>query len=303
MTDRTPFHEGEVAVQDRAGVRGQARRVGGIIEATLAPTTRAFLARQPFVIVGGADGIGRPWASLLTGAPGFLTAPGARTMRVGATPVPGDPLGDGLRPGAALGLLAIDLEARRRVRVNGTVVALEDAGFTLRTAEVFANCPQYIQRRAWRRDAATGDAPRGVTRGAALSPEQAALVAGADTFFITSAHPERGADVSHRGGNPGFVRVADARTLSWPDYRGNNMFQTLGNLAVDPRAGLLFLDFARGDTLQLTGRATVDWDPTRAAAFPGAARVIDLALEAVVAIAGASPLRWRFEDYSPSNPH
>ena len=297
-----PFHEGELAVQEQAGVRGQARRTGGIIDAALTPAARAFLARQPFAITGCVDTGGRPWASLLTGAPGFLSTPDERTVRAGVGPVPGDPLGDALHLDAALGLLAIDLAARRRVRVNGTVEALDDSGFTLHTAEVFANCPQYIQRRTWRRAEETGDAPRGVTRGAALTPEQAALIATADTFFIASAHTSRGADASHRGGNPGFVRVADARTLAWPDYRGNNMFQTLGNLAVDPVAGLLFLDFARGDTLQLTGRAAVDWDPTRAAAFPGAARVIDFALEAVVAIAGASRLRWQFGDYSPFNP-
>ena len=234
--------------------------------------------------------------------PGFLSARDEQTVRVGANPVPGDPLRDALRPGAALGLLVIDLATRRRVRVNGDVETLDDAGFTLSATEVFANCQQYIQRRSWRWDEAAGDAPRGAVHGTALTPEQADWIAAADTFFIASAHPARGADASHRGGNPGFVRVTGPRALAWPDYPGNNMFQTLGNLAVDQRAGLLFLDFARGNTLQLTGRAEVDWDPTRAAVFLGAARVIDFALEAVVAIAGASPLRWRLDGYSPSNP-
>ena len=298
MGTSAPFHEGELAVQSRAGVRGQARRVGGIIDVALTPPARAFLARLPFVIAGSGDAVGRPWASLLTGAPGFLSAPDRRTVRVVAHPVPGDPLGEMLHPGAALGLLAIDFGTRRRLRVNGTVETVGDEGFTLRTTEVFANCQQYVRPRIWHRAEGIGEAPS-TSHGLELTPEQASWIATADTFFIASAYPARGADVSHRGGDPGFVRVGGPGALAWPDYPGNNMFQTLGNLAVDPRAGLLFLDFARGDTLQLTGRAGVDWDPARAATFPGAARVVDFTLDAVIAITGASQLRWRLDDLTP----
>ena len=72
------------------------------------------------------------------------------------------------------------------------------------------------------------------------------------------------------------------------------MFQTLGNITANPRVGLLFLDFARGGTLQLTGSATIDWDAWRAAAFPGARRLIEVRIARAIAIAGALPLRWRF---------
>jgi hypothetical protein len=109
-------------------------------------------------------------------------------------------------------------------------------------------------------------------------------------------------DASHRGGNPGFVQVVNERRLVWPDYSGNSMFQTLGNLAVDPHAGLLFMDFAGGGTLQLTGRARLGWDTDGAMELPGAERLVQFEIDEVVELPGASPLRWRFIEHSPFNP-
>ena len=92
-----------------------------------------------------------------------------------------------------------------------------------------------------------------IERAAALSPKHAQLIANADTFFLGTIHPSRGADASHRGGPPGFVRV-DGNRLWWPDYPGNNMFNSFGNLAVDPSAALLFIDFDTGTALQFQAR-------------------------------------------------
>lgn len=78
------------------------------------------------------------------------------------------------------------------------------------------------------------------------------LVAGADTFFLGTTHPTRGNDASHRGGPPGFVRVTSPTTLWWPDFPGNNMFNSFGNLAVDDEAALLFTDFTTGATVQMS---------------------------------------------------
>src|SRR5262249_25058473 len=102
------------------------------------------------------------------------------------------------------------------------------------------------------------------------------------TFFIASTHPQGGADASHRGGEPGFVQVPDAHTLQWPDYVGNNLFQTLGNLSVNPRAGLLFVDFERGRTLQLTGQAELLWKPRQGSTAPETGRSIRFHIGRVV---------------------
>jgi hypothetical protein len=216
----------------------------------------------------------------------------------------GDPAGGGLVSGSAIGLLGIEPATRRRVRINGVVDGRDDVGFTLRTEQVYGNCPKYIQVRELTSagSPAASEPDRQVVRAATLTSGQMEFIGAADTFVIATAHPTGGADASHRGGLPGFVRVEDSRSLSFPDYAGNMMFQTLGNLAVDARAGLLFLDFARGTTLQLAGNAAVDWDPAAAAAFPGAQRVVRFAVEDVVEIIEATSLRWGDPSYSPFNP-
>jgi len=294
------YHSGERAVQTRAGVPEQADRVGGGIRATIPAAAADFLAMQPLVILAAVAGE-RIWASPLFGRPGFAHALDECTLRIAAAPVPGDPIAAGLDPRAAVGLLAIDPGARRRMRVNGSIRARNQDGFEIATSQVYANCPKYIQARDLDGVSASPSIPL-ARRSAALTPAQAAWVEAADTFFIGTSHRDAGADASHRGGHPGFVRVDSPSTLVFPDYAGNTMFQTLGNLELDPRAGLLFLDFARGATLQLSGHARVDWDPAAAAAFPGAQRVVALTIDAVVEIDAATPFRWRFASFSPFNP-
>ena len=172
----------------------------------------------------------------------------------------------------------------------------------VRVAQAYGNCPKYIQRREPLSVAAAVATAADTTRGTALAAAQRTAVERADTFFLATAHPS-GADVSHRGGRPGFVRVeGDGRTLVWPDYAGNTMFMSLGNITVDPHAGVLFVDFETGTTLQCTGRARIDWNPQRAAAFPGAQRLVELAIDEVGETRHASPVRWRLVEPSPFNP-
>ena len=131
------------------------------------------------------------------------------------------------------------------------------------------------------------------------------MVAAADTFFIASRYiedgdaPYSGVDISHRGGAPGFTLVSHEGQLLFPDYAGNRMFNTLGNIQEDPRCGLLFIDFASGDTLQLTGQAQILWDDAHAARFPGAQRVIAFNIDTCIRIESALPLRWTFGEVSP----
>jgi predicted pyridoxine 5'-phosphate oxidase superfamily flavin-nucleotide-binding protein len=247
------------------------------------------------------DRTGRVWASIVTGAPGFMTAPDRRTLRLAADLPEADPLSDGLSDGRLLGVLVLDPERRRRLRINGRVTARSADAIEIRTEEVFGNCPKYIQSRA----------PEGVLehhragdgrRGLALTEAQRLAIDRADTFFLASVHDGTGADASHRGGQPGFVRVRDERTLRVPDYSGNNMFQTLGNIAADPRVGLLFVDFDTGTTIQLTGRARILWDRAEYGDLKGAERAIEVEIDEVVEIAGGGPLGWRFVEYSPFNP-
>ena len=275
-----PFHEGELEVQRRAGVASTAERVGRIVRHEIPDAARRFIAEQRFAILGAADQEGRVWASLLLGDPGFLSAPTDELLHVAARPWPDDPLAPGLEAELDVGLLVIEPATRRRMRVNGRARPAGPGGFEVATREVYSNCPKYIHPRdvlAPRADTP----PVRLERGPRLTDRQVALVGAADTLFIASRHAEAGADASHRGGEPGFVRVVAPDRLLIPDYAGNAMFNTLGNIAADPRAGLLLVDFDAGSTLQLTGRAAIDWLPEHSSGPAGAARVVNFTIEEV----------------------
>ena len=248
------YHQGEIETQLRVGVRGPADRVGRIIASEIPPELKGLLATQRLAVVASVDAERRPWASLLGGSAGFVSAVDEHLLRLAVAPHPDDPLTENLAAHPDLGILVIDPRTRRRLRFNGRGLLGPEGVFVL-VSQVYGNCQKYIQKR---RLVAEGPAAPGpVLRSHALDPRQRKAVAGADTFFIASWHPEGGADASHRGGRPGFVEVLDERTLRFPDYPGNNMFNTLGNLAGHPWAGLLFVDFAGGDLLQLVGRARI----------------------------------------------
>ncbi|MEJ2863766.1 pyridoxamine 5'-phosphate oxidase family protein [Actinomycetospora flava] len=255
-SDLRGFHDGELAVQQRAGVRRAADRLEGMLDApALDGGAGRFLGERTFAALTAHDATGRLWTSPLTGAPGFLETLGSSTLRVAAGPGVGDPL-HALPAGQPVGMIAIEFSRRRRFRVNGTLTAVGE-DLLVEVDQAYGNCPQYIHPRVLE-TGAPGDVARG-RRGDGLDAQDTALIGRADTFFLGTVHPERGADASHKGGPAGFVRVEDERTLWWPDYAGNNMFNSLGNLVVDPAVALLFVDFTTGATLQLSGTARLDW--------------------------------------------
>ncbi len=294
------YHSGELAVQARVGVQAEAeslaQKMGGAI---ITPAAKDFLARQRLAIASTIDSRNRLWASLLTGEPGFLQAIAAQIVKIDAAFIDGDPLEENLRSSDEIGLLAIDLATRKRLRVNGKVKTWGKSEIYLHTQQVYFNCPQYIQKREVKTTVSRGTS---VQIGATLSSQQQKFIQQADTFFIASYHPQGGADASHRGGYPGFVQVLQPDKLVFPDYAGNNMFNTLGNLVENPQAGLLFIDFATGDTLQLTGKAAIAWDSKKAIQFAGANRLVEFQIEKVKALTSVTSFQWQFKEYSPYLP-
>jgi uncharacterized protein len=277
-----PYHEGELEVQRRAGVLAKAERVGRIVRREIPEVARIFAAELRFVILGAADAQGRVWATALQGEPGFLSVPAEDRLRVDARPWPGDPLARVLEREVDVGLLIIDPPTRRRMRVNGRARPVGTGALEVLAREVYSNCPKYIHPREVPLVPAADGQAVVVERGAVLTPGQAAWLGAADTLFIASRHPVVGADVSHRGGEPGFVRVAAPHRVLIPDYSGNMMFNTLGNLAADPRVGVLVIDFDSGATLQISGRATIVWERAAVATFAGAERLVEIEVEGVV---------------------
>lgn len=300
-----PFHLGEQRAQERAGVRAQMEKVGAVVLREYMPEQhREFFPLLPTLFVGAEDVMGQVWASVFWGEAGFVSSPDPATLRIDARLQAGDPLRDAIQPGAALGLLGLQFETRRRNRANGTVVSVDARGIGFALKQSFGNCAKYIQTREQIHDAPIEPPAAVVTGNASLPAAAVDLIRHADTFFIATAAgpvngPAHGADVSHRGGRPGFMQVDNEGRLSWPDFQGNNFFNTIGNLAADDRAGLLFIDFARGDVLHLSGRAETDWDGPDIARLAGAKRVLRFTTERHVFRQRAMPLRWAVQEQSP----
>ena len=305
----SPFHRGEREVQTRLGIRDSVEDIGQrFIRDHLPEQHSAFYSQLPFVLIGAIDNLGRPWATMLMGRPGFIHSPDPQTLRIDTRLVFGDPLSGLLSKGTNVGLLGIEYQSRRRNRLAGKVAELSDQSITIKIDQTFGNCPQYIQSRDYEllpEIEAIGD-PLETTQLHSLGDRAQEIIATADHFYIATHYSENagddshGADVSHRGGKPGFVRIEDDRTLTFPDFVGNNHFNTIGNIILNPRAGLLFIDFKDGDLLYLTCKAEVIWDSEEKRAFVGAERLVRLKVDDGLLVENAVPIRWNFRDYSPS---
>ncbi|VXC88269.1 Nitric oxide dioxygenase [Burkholderia sp. 8Y] len=311
ITAPSPWHRGEIEMQTAAGVAERMRDVGARVVRSFMPEQhRQFFAQLPFIVAGTVDANGDAWAAFLTGRPGFLRSPDATTLSVEHTRDPLDPADAGLEDGASVGLLGIELHTRRRNRVNGVIHRDNAAGgraFDVAVEQSFGNCPQYIQLRdyAFVHDASSPSSSTPIALDA-RSPRVRAMIERADTFFVASYFDRedghRQVDVSHRGGKAGFVRVSDDGALTIPDFAGNLFFNTLGNIAVNGRAGLVFADFETGDVLQLTGDARVLPESPETAAFQGAERLWRFVPRRIVLREDALALRWTFrrEGWSPN---
>lgn len=280
------YHAGELAVQARLGVQAEALSLSKGISATIQPAAKEFLNGRQFAIVATIDRRDRVWASLLTNQLGLVKVLGEQLVSIRAN---FDVLvKENLLSKDAIGLLAIDFANRRRLRLNGRGKIQDDDSFLIETQQVYFNCPKYIQKRNLIAVNPELSAPSETNFTTHLTLTQQHWIERADTFFIASYHPESGADASHRGGNSGFVKVLASDRLLFPDYAGNNMFNTLGNLAHNPNAGLLFIDFETGNTLQLTGKGKIIWEVER---------FVEFAIEQVIETTNPSPFRWKAVEF------
>ncbi len=301
------FHEGERAVQARvgAGIREKLAEIGPrVIRDFMPDQHREFFEQLPFVAVGSVDAQGQPWASVLAAAPGFMHSPDAHTLELNVQALAGDPLQDILKDGASIGLLGLEPHTRRRNRMNGVVRGVTGAGFAVHVEQSFGNCPKYIQARE-PVYSNVGRRQPVIHEGRQLDAAARRLIERADTLFIatsyagTSAGRAGGVDVSHRGGKPGFVRVDGDGTLTMPDFAGNFFFNTLGNIAVNPRAGLLFIDFDSGDLLYIAVNAEIVWDGPELQSFAGAQRLMRFRVQSMRLVESSLPLRWGEAELSP----
>lgn len=290
------WHEGELALQDSAGVRRLMEHEGALIRDHLIEQHRLFFPLLPSVVIGAVDAQGDVWATMREGRPGFVAACGDRALEICTAADASDPAETGLSEGGAIGVLGIELNTRRRNRVNGSISRREASRLLVAVEQSFGNCPQYIQLRnvAFSRDPCSQRATA-APESRALTDVHRAMIAAADTFFVASyvdREAHRQVDVSHRGGKPGFVRIEADGSLTIPDFAGNLYFNTLGNIFINGRAGVCFPDFEAGALLQITGKAEVVLDSPEIGFFKGAERLWRLVPERIVLRRNALALRW-----------
>ncbi len=306
-SETPPFHEGELRIQKRVGVRERTEIQGlRVIRDHLPDQHREFYENLPFLLLGSVDSEGRPWASLVAGPTGFIQSPDAGHIHLNTTALSGDPLNKTLQEDTYLGVLGIEPATRRRNRFNGRAAHVVGGGFDIFVDQSFGNCPKFIQTRdvTYVTPSERGFKPS--VRDASLSDADVTrAITTADTFFIATAYSDgskstaMGADVSHRGGKPGFVRIADKNSILFPDFVGNNHFNTLGNIEMNPQAGLLFIDFEKNGLVYMTGKAETIWDGPDLDRFEGAKRLTKITPVDIIVTQGTLPLRFEFGDYSP----
>jgi uncharacterized protein len=301
--ETSPYHPGEIAVQCRAGTHDAADRGGRrMIRDYMPDQHRAFFEALPYLFMGSLDARGQPWASILIGDPGFVRSPNSRSLQISALPILGDPASDNLHLGAPVGFVGIELHTRRRNRLTGRISEIGAGSFTVAIDQSFGNCPQYIQARSPRRTASLGSPEAIPISQSMLDEEASSIIAMSDTFFIASASPDagssdpvQGADINHRGGKPGFVRVEhthEGTVLTAPDFAGNGIFNTLGNILLNPSVGLLFVDFASGTVITLAGTAEIIWDGPDVSSFARAQRLLRVRVNKGFKLLRALPWTW-----------
>lgn len=290
--DASPFHEGELEAQARAG---ESSRGAGIRD-FMPDQHRDFFALLPYLFAAGRDAQGKPIATILTGPEGFIASTEPNALAIAALPGPDDPANAALSSGAPIGLLGLDLRTRRRNRANGVISERDGNGLRVAVTQSFGNCAKYIQQRQHElAPAAAGTAAEEFTR---LDGTARELILRSDTLFIASGS-ESGLDISHRGGRPGFVRIEGGR-LTVPDFAGNSYFNTFGNLLRESATALLFIDFARGDVLQLQGLAKIVWNGPELAGLDGAKRLLHVEVTRAWRRKAALPLRWAEPEPAPT---
>lgn len=307
-SSHNPFHEGEIKIQELTGDRLIALANGSSVKDEILTAALSFVERQPLAVVASRAADGSLWSSVLFGRPGFVRAVDTHEVRIdlnGAHLIPGDPVLQNLQDDPRVGMLMIELDTRRRLKINGDIVKIDAAEIVIAVRESFPLCPKYIQRRKVRLPADLDmDAMEtgGPVFGTVLGAAEKAIITSADTLFCATANPHGHLDLSHRGGRPGFARIIGDTELRIPDFAGNGMFNSFGNLQLDDHTGVIAIDFASRQVLQMSGRAQVllnEKDPDHETG--GTNRFWTLQIESWQrSVMPAVELE--FYDYSPFNP-
>ncbi len=301
------FHKGELAVQKMAGQSDMARRVGRMISSEIMGQAIPFIEQQTTAYVGSIDEHGHLWASLLVGERGFVEVAHERGVIFHEPLIhssASDLLYQNITQHPQVGVLFLEPESRRRYRVNGPL-RREGDQWLLNVKEAFGNCPKYIQASSIALPEERIPLEAQIQTGTTLPEALKAWVTQADTFVMATRSAAGKVDTSHRGGRPGFVEILPDGRLRTPDYPGNSLFQTLGNIHENPNTGLLFVNFEKGETLQLSGKGELAFDQNSEADLSKSGETGRFWLfetEQWILTQQHHQVDWTFLSYSPFNP-
>lgn len=300
---------------------------------TLSPQLANHLQIAPLIAIGTVDSESRPWVTLLGGQKGMSQPLGSGIIGIKTAVaekhdpviellVGNEPSGEIRREegkGRMVSGLTIDLETRKRVKMYGRMIAgalseredeaigraerIAEMQLVLKIEQSLGNCPKYLNKK---KIEPALSRPKLVSESPQLPQEALQLIEKSDLFFVSSAQHDQDMDANHRGGPPGFVRVASngesGAVLLWPEYSGNRLYQTLGNLAVNSVAGLCFPDFDTGNMLYLTGRTEILVGKDASAELPRSNLCVRLTVTAARFVSDALPFRGILGERSPYNP-
>lgn len=298
------YHKGEKLAQELANERRQADFNGQAISNEIIEGALSFISEQEYVVTGITDDDANVWVSVLSGDRGFMEAPDPKSIVIHRTKLDSsgyNPVLEHLKNGNKVGLLIIELASRRRLRVNGKISKFNDDRIEIKVEQAYPNCMKYIQRRHILNRESWPHSNKNMEVGYLLTEAQKNIISSADTFFIGSVHPNGNLDASHRGGNPGFAQLVDDKAIRIPDYKGNSMFNTFGNLLLNNNAGIVFWNFEDGKLLHLIGTAHIVWDD-RDNTISDTGRYWEFNIQKWRQDVVGRNFSWEFLDYSPHNP-
>jgi hypothetical protein len=235
------YHPGQVAVQDEANTRPLADHLAHWV----GPVAEFAAGADLFLLAAPGDDAALHFTALSGPAP-LVEVAGPAVLRLGFP-------GRGPRPlPGRVGGLAINLGQARRARINGELAEMGGC-LELRADETFTLCRKYMAPS--RSAGCEPNAGPAACEAVELSdPHVLELVARAKTAFLASVSPDGGPDVAHRGGPAGFLELdAAARTLTWPEFVGDGVFKSAGNVRATGRLTLLVVDIETGDGVELIG--------------------------------------------------
>ncbi len=298
------FHQGEVSLHKSLGIKDRLEDLGKrMIRDYMPDQHRTFFEQLSWVHLGAVDSQGHPWAVVRTGEAGFLNTPDDKTLSIRSIALPGEPEDLQLSVGSKVSIVGLDPATRRRNRLNATVFKNTKDLLVFHVDQSFGNCPKYIQKRD---TDFTAKIPASVlSERTSLDQTDTEILNRADTLYIASRtdqftdDPRRGVDINHRGGLPGFVTIIDDATIEIPDYKGNNFFNTFGNILQDSRVGVQVIDFTTATLLNLQGNAEILTLENTELPPPDTGRRLRISLQSVSRGTGAFPYSLSEVEYSP----